>query len=344
MELENDTTSIGENNSEPCYIEILETTDFKVQAALRATVGLFSFVCCATVVFIIILFKKYKFYTQRLILYLAITTTIHAFSYTLTRVNYYSPRPIEDPYCYFGGLMNHYTAANSVLSIWIITLDILTKTLCNRSTVKAEPVFFFVIFFLPVLWIWVPVYLKAYGTAGGWCSIRFLNSDCSLYEYRTWLRFGLWYIPLYILLFVILVSMVLVAIKTARQSGKWIGKYDPEVAVRRQTLKKEIVSLIWYPLIFLLLNTFSLVDQIYDAANPMRPSATITYLRIFTSTLRGAFIALAYGLDSETRSRLRPVQCKAACMEWVRQRETVKDFSIRSSSFEESYVPYHSMH
>ena len=325
---------------EPCY-QHFDTTEFKIQAALRSAVGLFSFVCCASVVFIIILFKKYKFYTQRLILYLSIVTMIHAFSYILTRINYYTPRPIDDPYCYFSGVLNHYTAANGVLSIWCITLNLLTKTLCNCSTVKAEPIFVAVIIFLPALWLWVPIWLKAYGTAGAWCSIRSMNSDCTPYRYRSWLRFGLWYIPLYILMFVTVVSLILAAVRISRGSRKWVGKWDPEIIVMRQTLKREILSLIWYPLIFLLLNTFSLIDQIHDAVNPMNPSATLTYLSIFTSTLRGAFIALAFGLDRETRSRLRPAQCRAACLEWVGGRDSkIEDFAVSNSSFQESYVPY----
>ena len=327
-----------------CY-ERFDTTELKIQAALRSAVGLFSFVCCASVVFIIILFKKYKFYTQRLILYLSVVTMIHAFSYILTRVNYYTPRPINDPYCYFSGLLNHYTAANGVLSIWCITLNLLAKTLCNRSTVKAEPLLVTVILFLPALWMWIPVWLKAYGTAGGWCSIRSVNSDCTPFRYRVALRFGLWYVPLYVLMLVIVVSLVLAAVKISRSSKKWVGKWDPEVVVKRQMLKREILSLIWYPLIYLLLNSFSLIEQIYDAFHPMNSSAILTYLRIFTSTLRGAFIAMAFGLDRETRSRIRLTQCKAACMEWAGSRETrIEDHSILNSSFQESYnIPYEEM-
>ena len=327
----------------PC--QNFETIEFKIQAALRSAVGLFSSVCCGSVVFIIILFKKYKFYTQRLILYLSIVTMIHAFSYVLTRVNYYTPRPIDDPYCYFSGALNHYTAANGVLSIWCITLNLLTKTLCNRSTVKAEPIFVAVIVFLPALWIWVPIWLKAYGTAGAWCDIRSMNSDCRTpYQYTTWLRFGLWYIPLYTLMFVIMVSLILAAVRISRGSRKWVGKWDPEIAIKKQMLKREVLSMMWYPLIFLLLNTFSLIDQIYDTVNPMNPSAVLTYLRIFTSTLRGAFVALAFGLDRETRSRLRPAQCRAACLEWVGERDTkIEDFVVSNSSFQESYVSYEAM-
>lgn len=343
METDNITSSASDINSTVSCYEMYETVDYKVQAALRAAVGFTSFICCASVVFIIVLFKKYKFYTQRLILYLSIVTMIHAFSYTITRVNYYTARPIEDHYCYFSGLLNHYSAFMGLLSILIITFNLLTKILCNCSTVKAEPVFVLIIFFLPMLWLWVPIWLKAYGTVGGWCSIRSLNVDCTPYADRSWLRFGLWYIPLYTLMFIIVICMILAAITVARESRRWIGKWDPETIVRSQTIKKEIITLLWYPLIFLLLNTFSLINQIYDAINPMNPSAVLIYLRIFTSTARGAFIALAYGLDRDTRNRLRSVQCKAACVEWVGGHKMVKDFTIRSSSFQESGGPYQNM-
>ena len=350
MEFNSTSSFEGDLNAttepEPCYQEyVIETTELKVQAALRSAVGLFSFVCCASVVIVIVLFKKYKFYAQRLILYLSIVTMVHAFSYVLTRVNYYTPRPIDDPYCYFSGALNHYTAANGVLSVWCITLNLLTKTLCNRSTVKAEPIFIAVIFFLPASWIWVPIWFKAYGTAGAWCSIRSLDDDCTPFKNRTWFRFGLWYIPLYILMFVIVISMILAAIRISRSSRKWVGKWDPEVAIMQQTLKREILSLIWYPLIYLLLNTFSLIAQIYDAVNPMNPSAVLIYLRIVTSPLRGAFIALAFGLDRETRGRLRPAQCRAACLEWLpgRRDTEIEDFVMSNTSFQESYVPYEAM-
>ena len=55
----------------------------------------------------------------------------------------------------------------------------------------------------------------------------------------------------------------------------------------------------------------------------------------------GRFIALAFGLDRETRSRLCPAQCRAACLEWVRGKESrIEDLIVSNSSFQESYVPY----
>ena len=334
-------TAQEENSTLSCHLQY-DTIDFKVQAALRSAIGLFSFACCGMVVFIIVLFKKYKFYTQRLILYLSIAAMIHAFSYTLTRINYSTPRPIEDRYCYFGGLINHYTAANEVLSVCCVTLSLVVRALCNRNTAKAEPVFVVVIFLLPASWFWVPIWLKGYGTIGGWCSIRILNTNCSPYRYEPWLQLGLRYIPLYTLMFVILVSIILVATRTAMEHMRRSSKWDPAAGVSmKENLKKEIQPLIWYPIIFLLLNIFLLINQIHEAIHSEVPPSVLIYLRILTSPLRGAFIAIAFALDSETRSRLRPAQCKAACLDWV-GRETVEDFSLANSNFVESYfsVPY----
>lgn len=348
-EMDNFTTFKDNSTETPSCILLFDTVDFKVQAALRSVIGLFSCVCCALVVFIIVLFKKYKFYSQRLILYLAITAAIHAFSYSLTRVNYYTPREIEDRYCFFGGLLNHYTAANEVLSVCFMTLNLVVKALCRRSTVKAEPVIVVVIFLLPASWYWVPLWLNAYGTAGGWCTIRTLNSDCTRYEYEPWLQLGLRYIPLYSLMLLTLVSIVLVAMKTTTctrtwTSTKWVGRWDPVAeTAARQKLKKDIRLVIWYPIIFILFNIFALINQIFRAAGSKPPSFLI-YCRIFTSTIRGAVIALAFALDSETRQRLRPAQCKASCLEWLGRRETVEEYAFDSAAadYMESYrsVPY----
>ena len=342
--------NISEENSTLASCRLrFDKLDFKVQAAVRSIIGLFSAVCCALVIFIIVLFKKYTFYTQRLILYLAIAAMIHAFSFCLTRVNYSTPRPIEDNYCNFGALLNHYTAANEVLSVCFMTLNLVVKAVCNRSTVKAEPFIVVAIFLLPATWSWVPFVLEGgYGTVKGWCTIRTLNSDCTPYRYEAWLQFGLRYIPLYTLMLITVISIVLVGIRVNMGSRKWIGKWDTVDSTLRQNLKREILLIIWYPIIFILFNIFSLINQIYTTVHPNPenlPAAysALIYLRILTTPLRGAFIALAFALDKETRKRLRLTQCRAACLEWVRKKETVENFALESTNFVESYytTPYY---
>lgn len=304
---------LGNESNETDCEATYDSTQYKILAAVRTSVGFLSFLACFGVIIIIVVFKKYRVFIQRLVLYLAITAMIHSISYCTARVNYYTPRPILDDYCSFGGLFNHYTAAVELISVWSIMLTIFINALFRKSTQKLEIIFLLATFFGPSLWFWVPLWKRSYGTSGGWCGIRFLEEDCSRYEEGTFIQFGIWYIPLYISLIVIFFGMIIVGIKSAADASKWHGHYDPVSNQMKQVLKNEVKPLIWYPIIYLFLNSFSLISQIYQAVHPNEPSIVLTYFRVISSPLRGAVIALVYTLDKDTRHRLTPAHCQALC-------------------------------
>lgn len=331
---ENASVVDAANESTSCYGEY-DTTQFKVVAAVRAAVGIFSFCCCLVVIITITVYKRYRFFTQRLVLYLTVVAMVHAFSYALARVNYYSTRPIEDPYCYFGGLLNHYTAAVELLNIWVITVNLFVNVVFRRRTEKLELSYFLVSYFLPLLWFWVPLWKKAYGTAGAWCGIRTVDKDCNAFPFGRWVQFGIWYIPLYTSLIIIFIASVVISMKAVRDSQRWEGRYDPHAKQRRKQVKSEAKYLIWYPVVYLLLNTFSLISQIYSAVHPDDPVVALWYLRVFTSPLRGAFIALVYTISSETRRQFRPSHFKAACLSCCRD-DAVQEYDALYEEFTDS--------
>ena len=329
-----ENTSAAANESASCYGEF-DTTQFKIVAAMRAVVGLFSFCCCLVVIFTITLYKKYRFFTQRLVLYLTVAAMVHAFSYALARVNYNSTRPIEDPYCYFGGLLNHYTAAVELLNIWSITINLFINVVLRRRTEKFEFAYLFVSYFLPLLWFWIPLWKKAYGTAGAWCGIRTVDKDCNAFPFGRWVQFGIWYIPLYISLTLIFIASIVISVKAVKDSRQWEGRYNPNAKQKRKQVKSEVKYLIWYPIVYLLLNTFSFVSQIYSTVRPDDPLLALWYLRVFTSPLRGAFIALVYAFSSETRRQLRPSHIKTACLSCC-QDDKVQEYDALYSEFTDS--------
>ncbi len=310
------------SSAENCTLRY-DSASYKVLAGLRASVGFISFLCCLLVVFIIILFKKYRFFTQRLVLNVSVAAMIHSLSYTTSRVNYYTVRPINDPYCYFGGLFNHYTAAVELISIWIATINIITLVVFRKNVSKFEGVWYPITYLLPLLWFWVPIWLGAYGTSGAWCGLKSVDEDCSPFKVSLYIQYGIWYIPLYVSMFIIITSLFGVACKVVRIMRRWKGKYDPAMEARKKSLQKEIHLLIWYPIIYLVLNSFSLVSQIYRAIYPHSSSIVLSYLRVLSSPLRGAFIALVFSLDKDTRRRLTPANFKAAYSEWTNKRDVV---------------------
>lgn len=313
---------VGVNNESNCTLALsFDSVEYKILAALRASVGFISFLCCIAVVIIIILFKKYRFFSQRLVLNVAVAAMVHSISYSTSRVNYYTVRPIDDPYCYVGGLFNHYTAAVELISIWCAAINIFTLGMFGKNISRYEVVCYVVTYALPVLWFWVPLWLQAYGTTGGWCGIKFLNADCTRYRPSAYIQFGIWYVPLYTSTVVIVLGLFAVAIKLFRSIYRWRGKYDPLSRAMKEALKSELRPLIWYPIIYFLLNIFSVISQIYRAADNQSDTASIAlaYLRVLSSPFRGAFIALAFALDKDTRGRLNVVHCKAACLQWKRK-------------------------
>ena len=305
-------SSVNETNATICGD--YESAGLKVAAILRAFVGSFSALCCLTVITVIVLYKKYRVFPQRQILYLAIAACVHSLSYPLSRVNYHTPRPILDPYCLFGGFFNLYTSWAEVISICCITFNLLANTVLEiKHPWKFEYVYIFAIFFSPIVWSWIPFLHNAFGTAGAWCDIRILNEDCTEFLFGSILRFALWYVPVYTTLFVIVVCTVIVIIRLRRDARKFEGKFDPVAKERKEQLTTEVKPLLWYPIVYLLLSTFSIINRIVDTANPDSQVVVLWYFHVLTSNFRGAVISLVYAFDPESRKLLKCNNLAAAC-------------------------------
>lgn len=200
-------------------LEPYDTAQYVAVAAVRAGVGAFSALCSLAVIGVIFLHNRYRHFTQRLMLNLAISALLHSFSYTIARVDYSSNLDLLDTYCYFGGFINLYSAWVEVLALLCIVYYLCVAVLLGRHAYpshKTEVVFLIGTYGLPLLWCWIPYIDHAYGAAGSWCGIRPLKQDCSSYEFGKVLQFMLWYIPLYILLTATFIVALAVAVKMWR--------------------------------------------------------------------------------------------------------------------------------
>ena len=315
----------------------------KAVAALRSAVGVFSAVCCLGVIAIMILYRKYRVFTQRLVLNLAIAAFVHSLSYPFTRVNYYTDLQVVDAYCNFGSLLNFYSSWAELLALLCIVVHLFVGAILRRRTDKFEPAFWVATYALPILWSWIPYIHQSYGTSGPWCGFRVLNEDCSNFAFGKILQFTLWYIPLYTLLLVTCIVSVLVFVKVQRDVHRWAGLYDPETEAYRKRIKTEIRPLLWFPVVYLVLNTFSFIDRVYNAARPNDPQVALTFLHVLTSPFRGAFIALVYALaDRTTRRRLNWGEIKVAwrrtCCSRKRHSWAIEEYPSQIGPVEDSVV------
>lgn len=312
-----------------------DSENFRVIAALRASVGALSALCCLLVVAMIVVLKKYRCFCQRLILYLAVAAFFHSLSYTVARVDYYSPRHLLSTYCNFGGFFNLYTSWAELLALCCLTFSVFLNAVMDKWLTNLEVVYVCLPYLLPLLWVWVPFIKHSFGNGEAWCDIRPIEEDCSRHTLGDILRFVLWYGPLYVLCLVMLGAALIAACKIRRNSKLWSGLHDPFKEQKTQMLKNEVRPLLWYPILYSILNVFSVANQIDVAIHPSNTIAALWYLHVFTSPFRGAAIALAYALDSDTRRRLNWVELKTAVLHCC-ERDDIRDYSAINCSVGDS--------
>ena len=314
--------------------------NFKIVAIIRASVGSISAAFCLLVIgmIVLVLYKKYRCFCQRLILYLAVAAFFHSLSYPLTRVNYYTPRPLLSPYCNFGGFFNLYTSWIEVLALCCLTFNVFLNAVLDKWLTKLECIYVCLPYLLPLLWVWIPLINSSFGNGEAWCDIRPVELDCSKYTLGTILRFTLWYGPLFALCLIMLIAAIVAACRIKRDSKQWYTLHNPFTEQKAQTLKSEVRPLLWYPIFYSILNTFAVINQINVAMIPVNSWIPLWYCHAFTSPFRGAAIVLAYALDSDTRKRLTWVQLRTAIYHCCR-RDDVNDYAIINCSVGDSITP-----
>lgn len=282
--------------------------------AIRAAVETVSAVCCLLVVGSIVLFKKYRCFYQRLILYLAVAAFLHSLSYPLARVNYSSPRKLISSYCNFSALYSLYTSWAELLALCCLTFNVFLNAVLNKWFMKLEVIYLCLPYLLPLFWIWIPFLHSAYGNGEAWCYIRTIKTDCSQFTFGAILHFLLWYIPLYAPCLVMVLTAMVATCMIKRSSIVWYGLRDPTIEEKTRLLESEVRSLVWYPLIYSFLSFFSLlneIDIVVRAEDPHKTNFVLLYLHVFTSSFRGAMVSLAYALDSRKKRRTTWPELKA---------------------------------
>ena len=299
------STAVNSSNLS-CY-EVYDTPDFVAVVAVRSSVSIVSFFCCLSMITFMVLLKKYRFFTQRLILYLAIA----ALSYSLaSAVNVEAHAVYRTPslvgYCVFTGFLEQLISWWVIMAASCIMVDLFVKVAFNKNTERFEIGYFLITFASPFLHSWIPFIDLAYGPSGAWCWIKDTSlEDCSSFLPGVWMRFFLYFVPLYIIMPVLLILLVVMLVLLWRQRTRWVGKFDHETNRLRKRMEKEIRPLLAYPVIFLIINLFPLVNRIVNISNPETPVVALYFIVGIIYPLQGTLVTIAFVLDPETRKKLR---------------------------------------
>lgn len=307
------SSGIGpESSSNSCFLAQYDTVPYQVVAGLRVVTGLISFSCCLLLVTFFVYTKRQQVVmNQVLVFYLAIAALLHSLSYLVSRVNFYKERPLVDKYCMFAGALELYTSWTEYMCILCISANFLAQITCKPEGKKLHMLYFAIIFFLPVLWSWIPLLFYAYATSGPWCGIRVVDEDCQVFLFGVILRLLLVGLPILILfaatIFFSVTTWVLLKYRLHIQETTPHPLSRP---VDKTQLLAELKLLLWYPPVYSLLQLALLVNLTYDSISPRSPILVLWYLQVLTSPLAGAAIAVVMVLTSEKK-------CWARARSWV---------------------------
>lgn len=324
------------NVTTPC--DVYQDNKYMTVALIAASSGTLSLVASLSVILVILIFKKYNFFIQRLILYLCIAAALNSASIMMrfSRVTHHTEGNDLHNLCVAMAFIDQTTHWSVTIAFTCMTFNMLIVVLFNRSTKGLEMGYFCIIFFFPLMFNWMPFLQEGYGEAGAWCWIRSHNyrQNCSKNRFGLIMQYALWYVPHYLVLGCLFIAYLVLIINVIRKSYHWRGLYrstTEQQSQQRLMMKEMVMPIIFYPLGFLVLNLFPLMNRMYDTFHD--PSYILWILHAVFSPLQGGYIALVYVLDRETMRRLTLRELKAYLFH---RRTPVKEYPA-TRGFTDSY-------
>ena len=296
-----------------------EATGTAIVGGVSAASGFISLLASCFVIALVVLFKKWQFFTQRLVLYLAISVAFQSIASMIIKIDYNNETSdFYVRFCQFSGFVLQNATWMVLNAVASITVFVFVGAVFSKQTDRFEVVYLFFIFAFPLLFNWIPFTDTAYGKARVWCWIRREDDTCNRLLFGQILQFVLWYIPLYLILSVSLLLYVIILVKIhCFDRRKWTANYkQADEQHQIKMMSREIRSLLRYPIIFFLVNLFPLFLRIYEAfEGDVQKLLPLWILTAIFYPIQGGFVALAFTLDPETRKRLKWVQIKSAAKE-----------------------------
>ena len=235
---------------------------------------------CAVIAGLIIILKKYKSITQKLIFWLSVSGFLRSLVLLLTHVN---DRNVN--YCRVKGFFHNYFSCTILLWVFMIAVNCLL--IVKRKSYKHHYKCCHVTVWIgSMIWSMIPYFSDSYGHAGIWCWIG----------RETGVRFGLWYGPLFALslcMFLIYVYLLWFLVKFQ----KALNNQSADEKTAQKHMRKDLKSLLAYPFIYILFSIPIIIYRIYDETRPhVSQNYGLTIASVVLTPCLGAVYAVAFVL------------------------------------------------
>ena len=277
-----------------------------------------------------VIYKKYVFTTQRLIMYLTISVLLDAIANGLMGANYnliYKNKA----FCVTLAFLTQYFALCILLSVACAIAELALRMICRRESGPIEWVYVPVIFLLPATISWIPFIHEAYGLVDGYCDILTVNTeDCTRDNYGLVLKATIWWAPLYLTVIGGTIGYITSLCILHRSRKKYMPLIESNRDIIYQRIMEEVSYFKWYPLLIIVVNLIPIVNTTINFVEPQQPIISLWVITVIIKGLQGGFLAIAFALDPKTRKRLKWKYFQAACLENVACREASEEYPFVS--------------
>ena len=286
------------------YCTIVEVTVRSISAT--------SAICAVIVLVLIFLLQRYRFTAQRLILYLVIASLLDAIALSLGGLDL-----THSSACAADGFFRMLLRWSLVVWVCNITINLFWNVVVGKWSNKFLELFYIsASIVVPIGFSFFPFIDYSYGPAGIWCWIS--NKRPA----GKFLRFAIWYIPLWIIIASICCLFIIIIAKLLWEVKRW-RPYSPQNDRKKELVRKEIKPLILYPIFFLIINIFPIANRIQNAIEPQHPLLPLYLLHAISTPLLGLGFTLLFVVNKDTLRELRWSKFKHTLKNRFKQNKSV---------------------
>ena len=249
---------------------------------------------CVLVLFIIMLYKKYHHFTQRLVMYLLLPT------FVISAVSVYPDISNSDTSCEIAGFFMNWGLLSQRLIILCIVVHLLVFTFHQNRPKYLELIFHIATWGFSLCFSLVPIPGHHYGSAGVWCWIKGQS------RYENELRFGCFYVWVWFCILVEIVCFVLVVVRVRKQLKMFERMSTPDIDDLKKSYKKYIKPLLLYPLVNFVLAIPVTANRIQNWVHEDNPVFGLFLCHSIVYPLWGFCNAMMYFMSKETIMQLHP--------------------------------------
>eukprot|EP00055_Hartaetosiga_balthica_P009730 m.39534 g.39534 ORF g.39534 m.39534 type:complete len:317 (+) comp6870_c0_seq4:120-1070(+) len=273
-----------------------DTSSCNTIISVRQVAAGLSLVGCVFILGSIYIYQRYQSVGQRLILFLTLSALINTIFYFLGDT---TPQPSSQ--CTAQGWFITYF--DWVVLLWDACLTHFLYLAIHGSSPsvlwKKQRTYHLLCWGLPLVPASIPLFWKAYGPAGAWCWVVGTHVG---------LRFAVWYIPMILVLLFIGTAYVLIYKKLEKSGHAWNGFGDDGENTAMRVLKGDVATLRWYPVVYVVLSLFALVNRIQNAASPHHPILGLYILHALSTPLQGLFNSIVYMRNNNFKNFLQTLR------------------------------------